>query len=340
MIIGVMCIVCLVSGVYIKFFNHESSDQLLIANRQGVQGAAVVIAAAKPNFHRLGTNIIKKEDSNKDTDEGVQRVEAQQLEHIIDEGETHQVDDNEEAELDEASYEDNEEKEDERGDDHQEEKPNDVQKDETNHDQVDPQPFDADKPIERVEGEDEDEEEDELLHDAGGDGGERKEEEEEEDIEEGYEKQDGRGPHGIKLFDWDHWIKDNQFVDLGNVWGYCDDDDPPVIGKIILLEDEERGGVKSIFLFNTTFDKDVLMGKVEISIDYNGMHFWTKTADLEDLEIEGDFFKAPIVKGDHYFVREKHISSFIPKGHYYGEAKMTDQNDRSLLCSTMNLHMK
>ncbi|XP_063970484.1 uncharacterized protein LOC135157720 [Lytechinus pictus] len=392
MVIGILCTVCLVPGVYIKFFNHESSDNLLSANRQSVQGDdAIVVAANKPNFHRIGTNN-KINELNKDFHEFVSKERADNFEaEEIYKDDTRQGDDGENVVLEKAEHKDNEEDEDvheenkedevnggneeegneekldEWADDHQEENPNDIRKDETKdyHD-VEEQPFDVNRPVERLEW-GEDEEEGEELRNAGGDGGERKEEEEEEECDEEEERENnadeenkdeekkdenedavkdidekhtGRGPHGIKLFDWNNWVKENQFVELGNVWGYCDDADPPVIGKLILLEDEELGGVKTIFLFNTTLDIDVLIGKVEISIDYNDMHFYEKTFNLEDLEEQGDFFKAPIVKGDHYFVREKHISRFVPKGHYYGEARMTDQNERVIICSTMNLHMK
>ncbi|XP_041455656.1 glutamic acid-rich protein-like [Lytechinus variegatus] len=403
MFIGVLCTVCLVLGVYIKFFNHESSDNLLSANRQSVQGDDVIVVAAnKPNFHRIGTNN-KINELNKDFHEFVPKERADNFaaEEIY-KDDTPQGDDDEKVVLEKAEHEGNEEdgdvheenkkdevnggneeegneeKLDEWADDHQEENPNDIRKDETNdYRDAEEQPLDVDRPVERLEG-GEDGEEGEELRNAGGDGGEQKEEEEEggdeeeeekeeerenkedeeneeaekkkgdnteneeekEDAVEDDKKQTGRGPHGIKLFDWNNWVKENQFVELGNVWGYCDDADPPVIGKLILLEDEELGGVKTIFLFNTTLDIDVLIGKVEISIDYNDMHFYEKTFNLEDLEEQGDFFKAPILKGDHYFVREKHISRFVPKGHYYGEARMTDQNERVIICSTMNLHMK
>lgn len=50
---------------------------------------------------------------------------------------------------------------------------------------------------------------------------------EEVDDGEGALVKDDRGPHGIKLFDWENWVKENDFVNIGSLWGYC--------GKLFLI---------------------------------------------------------------------------------------------------------
>ena len=29
------------------------------------------------------------------------------------------------------------------------------------------------------------------------------------------------GPHHIRIFDWDGWVKANNYIDVGTIWGYC-----------------------------------------------------------------------------------------------------------------------
>ncbi len=29
------------------------------------------------------------------------------------------------------------------------------------------------------------------------------------------------GPHHIRIFDWDNWVKQNKYIDIGTIWAFC-----------------------------------------------------------------------------------------------------------------------
>ncbi|XP_072169730.1 uncharacterized protein [Diadema setosum] len=332
LLIGVLCTVCVTLGLYLKFFNHESAEDLLAANRMEQKAQPI---EAKPRFHHFKAHkvIASAEDENQGVNVGKDdlintikerttkepaKAESDKIKQMVDVG------DDADADVNAIKEEDNGEVE------------NAAQ---ANKQSVGAADQEEKVPIVDVEKEDGD---DEKLRDAGGNGGERTEDGDGE-VEAGEGdgvRHNGRGRHGIKFFDWDKWVKDNDFVELGNIWAYCDDEDPPVVGKVLLLPDEDNGGLKNVIIFNTTLEYDVVMGKAEVSIEYNKMHFYGNTFDFGDLETEGDFFKCPIAKGDQYYVREQHLSALVPKGTFYGEARLIDQNDKVILCSSMTMTMK
>ena len=70
--------------------------------------------------------------------------------------------------------------------------------------------------------------EDENQNDSGNNAGEEKtmEDKAEEDAEaEHMERNAGKskeyGPHHIRIFDWDGWVKSNNYIDIGTIWAYC-----------------------------------------------------------------------------------------------------------------------
>lgn len=155
---------------------------------------------------------------------------------------------------------------------------------------------------------------------------------EEVDDHEGALVKDGRGPHGIKLFDWDNWVKENDFVNIGSLWAYCDDDDPPLVGKVVLFN---NGGTLSLVLvLNTTFEADIAYGKVEVKVLYSDAEFYHKIYDVCDMaaNFEDDFFQCPMAKGDKYFFKEQTLSRFLPSGTYSVEMSLRNEYENTVIC--------
>ncbi|XP_071785900.1 uncharacterized protein [Asterias amurensis] len=163
-------------------------------------------------------------------------------------------------------------------------------------------------------------------------------------------KEDGNAlavkDHKIPKIDWDLWMKDNGFVDIGTLWGYCDDSDPPVIGKVLLMKDEDRGGLKIVVVMNTTFDEPVEYGSIFVSVMYGDMNFYEKDMDIctlyDDDEPDPDeerdtFFDCPMAEGNKYYIKEIHVPFFVPSGHFKAKAKLTDQAGRIVLCASADM---
>lgn len=143
--------------------------------------------------------------------------------------------------------------------------------------------------------------------------------------------------HGIKKFDWDGWVKDNNFVNIGNIWAYCDDAEPITIGKVILLDYD--GSLVVSLVLNTTFDADIKFGTVEVKVMYYTTEFYHKTYDVCTMaeKFEDDFFTCPMVKGDKYYYREQPISRFMPSGEFSIDLTLRDENEKVVICGACKL---
>ncbi len=166
-----------------------------------------------------------------------------------------------------------------------------------------------------------------------------------ETIQKGGKALAARG-HNLPKFDWNQWVKDNSFVGIGTLWGYCDDSDPPVIGKVLLMKDEDRGGLKVVVVMNTTFDEPVESGFIFVSVMYGDVNFYERDMDIctlyEDDEPDPDeekdtFFDCPMEDGNKYYMKELHIPFYVPSGHFRAKAKLTDQADRTVLCASADM---
>ncbi|XP_022096103.1 uncharacterized protein LOC110982165 [Acanthaster planci] len=149
-------------------------------------------------------------------------------------------------------------------------------------------------------------------------------------------------------FDWDKWVTDNNLVDVGTMWGYCDDPDPAEVGKILLMKDEDRGGLKVVVVMNTTFDEPVVSGLIQAHVMYGEMSFYDKEMDIctlyDDTELEpgeerDTFFDCPMAAGTKYYTKELHVPFFLPSGHFTAKAKLVDQQDRSVICTSAELQI-
>ncbi|XP_038078872.1 uncharacterized protein LOC119746137 [Patiria miniata] len=149
-------------------------------------------------------------------------------------------------------------------------------------------------------------------------------------------------------FDWDKWVKDNDLVGVGTIWGYCDDPEPPEIGKLLLMKDEDRGGLKVVIVMNSTFDEQVESGQIFANVMYGDMSFYDNTMDIctlfDDDELEpgeerDNFFDCPMAAGPKYYTKELHIPFFVPSGHFTAKAKLVDQLQRPVICTSAELKL-
>ncbi|XP_072014146.1 uncharacterized protein [Amphiura filiformis] len=147
------------------------------------------------------------------------------------------------------------------------------------------------------------------------------------------------GPHHIRIFDWDKWVQQNNFIDIGTIWAYCDDPDPPPpVGKVMMKKDEEYGsGLKIVIHMNSTFEENIEFGKIALSVDVNGMHFFSKKYDACAMVTQSEFFRCPMLAGDKYFHIEQHVPIFLPTGDYYVESQLIDQFDRTIVCAQVKM---
>ncbi|XP_071823395.1 uncharacterized protein [Apostichopus japonicus] len=138
--------------------------------------------------------------------------------------------------------------------------------------------------------------------------------------------------HGIKKFDWDGWIKENEFVNIGNTWAYCDDEDPILVGKIILFNND--GSLTMSLVMNTTFEADITFGTVEVKVLYYETVFFHKTFDICEMaeKFEDEFFICPMAKGEKYYFREQPLSSLMPSGEFSIDILMKDEYEKTILC--------
>lgn len=134
---------------------------------------------------------------------------------------------------------------------------------------------------------------------------------------------------------WDTWIRRNHFVSIGNLFNKCEGDDRITLGRVVMLEDQKRGGVTSKTYVNVTLEKEIVGGLMYLTCQYNGKDLYSNHWDLCTVEDGHDerVINCPIRAGRRKFVKELKIPNYLPKGRYTSKAWMTDQDKQMIGCA-------
>lgn len=134
---------------------------------------------------------------------------------------------------------------------------------------------------------------------------------------------------------WNQFLKVNNYLPIGAVFDKCDEPHEQ-IGTVVLLEDKELGGVKTITFFNVTFNEEIKGGQFNIDVKYNGNDLYDNYWDLCELEDElpekNRTFNCPVHAGHWTVAKEKHIPGYLPKGRFTSKCWATDENDKVIGC--------
>nr|XP_006814393.1 PREDICTED: uncharacterized protein LOC100378211 [Saccoglossus kowalevskii] len=95
-------------------------------------------------------------------------------------------------------------------------------------------------------------------------------------------------------FDWDGWVAKNDYVAIGGIYNRCDSPDK-TMGKVLLMEDKELGGIKTVLVFNITWDHDTEFGTIYTVVKYDNMELYNNKFDL--CTVDPELFVCPLLKG-------------------------------------------
>lgn len=135
--------------------------------------------------------------------------------------------------------------------------------------------------------------------------------------------------------EWDQWIRRNHFVSIGKLFDKCDGDDRIMLGRVVMLEDQQRGGVTSKTYLNVTLHKEIVGGSMYLTCQYNGRDLYSNHWDLCTVEDGADdrVINCPIRVGKRKFVKELKIPNYLPKGRYTSKAWILDQEQKMIGCA-------
>lgn len=136
---------------------------------------------------------------------------------------------------------------------------------------------------------------------------------------------------------WEKFIKDNNYVSIGEIYDNCDEQERLMVGKTIMLPDKRWGGisgVKSRTFINATLDSEVMGGRFYLSVKYNGNDLYNRNWELCTLDQDYDdrIIYCPFNPGDYHFKKDRQIPLYLPKGRYETKGWITNQDDETILC--------
>lgn len=140
---------------------------------------------------------------------------------------------------------------------------------------------------------------------------------------------------------WEQFIKQHQYVSIGEIYDNCDENDRLMVGKTIMLPDTDTkwkilsSGMKTRTFINVTIDSEVFGGKIYHTLKYKGYNVNNKSWDLCTFD-ENDgadrIINCPFLPGDHSFVKDIPIPGYYAKGQYEYKGWITNQDDETILC--------
>lgn len=134
---------------------------------------------------------------------------------------------------------------------------------------------------------------------------------------------------------WERFIRENQYVSIGELYNKCEGEDRIMVGKTVMLIDKEKGGVKSRTFLNVTWDKLIDDGEMSIEVTYNGKDLYSNKWDLctiDEDEPERIIF-CPIKSGERKYIKDLKIPNYLPKGRYVTKAHSSDQDGETIACA-------
>ncbi|ESO08934.1 hypothetical protein HELRODRAFT_168855 [Helobdella robusta] len=135
---------------------------------------------------------------------------------------------------------------------------------------------------------------------------------------------------------WEIWVRAMNYVSIGTLFNKCNDTRKVTLGKVILMEDQVRGGLKLRTYLNVTFDKDITAGRIFLACQYNGNDIYSKDWDLctleKEIKPEDRIINCPVSKGKRRFVKDLKIPNYLPKGHFIARAWVVDQHNMEIGC--------
>ncbi|XP_028391810.1 phosphatidylglycerol/phosphatidylinositol transfer protein-like [Dendronephthya gigantea] len=133
-------------------------------------------------------------------------------------------------------------------------------------------------------------------------------------------------------FDWDGWVKKNNYLSIGDVYDMCDskNENRIKVGKAILSYDSSNGRIYATLVANITLGEDLVRGKANIYLSYGGRVLFNETFDVcRDIHVKG--VKCPMRKGYKISVNErKKFPSHMPKGYFLAAGHVRNQDNRCL----------
>jgi len=114
---------------------------------------------------------------------------------------------------------------------------------------------------------------------------------------------------------WDAFITKNKYVTIGKIWDNCDEKDRLNVGRIIMLPDLKKGGVKAKLFMNSTIGEEILEGEggIQIDIQYNTRDLYRSRWDLCSNIKPDDPMHCPIKKNLQLkMTREFKLHSWLP----------------------------
>lgn len=140
----------------------------------------------------------------------------------------------------------------------------------------------------------------------------------------------GRGSRSN--FDWDGWVKRNNFLSIGDVYDMCDtkSGDRIKVGKAVLSSERGSKKILATLAANITLADDLVHAKANIYASYRGRVLYNETYDVcKDLGVKN--IKCPMKKGQLISIHEsKFFPSHIPKGYFVAVGRVVNQNNKCL----------
>ena len=203
-LVSVLATVCIIFGIYLGFFNHPPANETLAINLAHQDHKFVPFKHLHSRLHNDEKTSVLRALNISDT-LGLQLKEDVSKAHLLRTAKLASINDTAQKNLSNsgANIRTNSQQIDKSGSHQKEDVPD-------------------EDPFKNII------DEDENQNDSGNNAGEEKtmEDKAEEDAEaEHMERNAGKskeyGPHHIRIFDWDGWVKSNNYIDIGTIWAYC-----------------------------------------------------------------------------------------------------------------------
>lgn len=133
-------------------------------------------------------------------------------------------------------------------------------------------------------------------------------------------------------FDWDGWVKRNNYLSIGNVYDVCDSksNDRIKVGKAVLTYNTESRRIMAIIVANLTLAEDLVRGKANMYVSYQGRVVYNETFDVcRDIKVKE--VKCPMPKGYKLSVYQtKKFPNHMLKGYFIAVGHVWNQDNKCL----------
>ncbi|KAK3085909.1 hypothetical protein FSP39_010388 [Pinctada imbricata] len=133
---------------------------------------------------------------------------------------------------------------------------------------------------------------------------------------------------------WQDFIDANNYVAIGDVFDTCEKGHQ-TIGKVILLNNEETGGLMARTFVNITLKTELTIGEFAVDVKYNGKELYDNKwefCSMDENQKKRQIF-CPYKAGKFYtWATDKNIPTYIPKGRYETKAWLTGDEGELITC--------